>query len=100
METTGLESFLVCLGRTSLQAGLLVLLVLVVQWLFRRQLTPRWRCALWLLVALRLVLPISFSSETSIYNLLPSATRTQPAHPEPARTPAPAMSGAQESKSP
>ena len=30
----------------SLQAGVLVLLVLLVQWLFRRQLTNRWRFAL------------------------------------------------------
>jgi bla regulator protein BlaR1 len=62
--------WLIALGRSSGQAGLLVLLVLVVQWLFRRQLAPRWRCALWLVVIIRLV-PFSYSSATSIFNLLP-----------------------------
>ena len=62
--------WLIALGRSSGQAGLLVLLVLAVQWLFRRQLAPRWRCALWLVVMIRLV-PFSYSSATSIFNLLP-----------------------------
>lgn len=62
-------SILRTLGGSSLQAAVLVLLVLLVQWLFRRQLAPRWRCALWLLLVARLLLPISTSSAVSIYNL-------------------------------
>lgn len=95
METTGIETFLVWLARTSLEAGILVVLVWAVQWLFRRRLTPRWRCALWLLVAARLVLPCSFSSETSIFNLLPSAARIPPSHPEHAISAALAILGSQ-----
>src|SRR5437867_11776091 len=53
------------LGRVSAQAGVLVVLVLLAQWLFRRHLTPRWRCALWGLVMLRLLLPVSLSSSAS-----------------------------------
>jgi len=49
METVNAAQFLSALGRISMQAGVLVLVVLLAQWLFRRQLTPRWRCALWLL---------------------------------------------------
>lgn len=64
-----LELFLSGLARLSAQAGVLVLLVLLVQGIFRRQLTPRWRCALWLLVFVRLLLPISPGSVMSIYNL-------------------------------
>jgi len=44
----------------SFQAGLLVLLILLVQRLFRRQLTSRWRFALWWLVSL-----VSFSAADS-----------------------------------
>ncbi len=71
MEKIEAIGFLGALGRTSIQAGILVLVVLVAQWVFRNQLTPRWRCSLWLLVVLRLLLPVSFASAVSIFNLLP-----------------------------
>ncbi len=64
-------TFLGGLGRVSVQAGLLVVIILVIQRLFRRQLSPRWRCALWLLVAVRLLLPVSIESPTSVFNALP-----------------------------
>lgn len=60
--------FLLPLGRASAAAGLLVLLVLAVQHLFRRHLTPQWHCALWLLVAARL-LPLSVPSDVSFFHL-------------------------------
>lgn len=73
------------LARVSAQAGVLVLLVLLVQWIFRRQLTPHWRCALWLVVMARLVLPVSTSSRTSLFNLVPSwEWRSPPAVSDPA----------------
>lgn len=73
------------LARVSAQAGVLVLLVLLVQWIFRRQLTPHWRCALWLVVLARLVLPVSTSSRTSLFNLVPSwEWRSPPAASDPA----------------
>src|SRR5687768_10954771 len=62
--------FLVLLARNSAAAGVLVLLVLLAQRLCGRQLSPHWRCALWFVVAVRL-LPLSFSSPVSIFNLLP-----------------------------
>ena len=64
-------AFLMALGRVSARAAVLVLLVLLVQRLFRKQLSPRWRCALWMLVVARLLLPVSIESVTSIFNLLP-----------------------------
>jgi len=73
MQTLNLSELLATLGRTSFQAGVLVLLVLFAQWLFRKQLTPRWRCALWFVVVARLLLPVSLTSATSVFNLLPSA---------------------------
>ncbi len=73
--------FLILLARNSAQAGVLVLLILAAQAVFRRQLTPRWRCALWLLVAVRLLVPVSLNSAASLFNLVPSLAR--PARPEP-----------------
>ncbi|MEO7411723.1 MAG: M56 family metallopeptidase [Opitutaceae bacterium] len=63
--------FLASLARTSAAGGVMVVLVLAAQWLFRKRLGPRWHCALWLLVIVRL-LPFSFSSHASLFNLLPS----------------------------
>ena len=57
------------------QAGVLILLVLAVQWLFARRLRPRWRYALWLLVMVRLALPLTVSSSASLFNLLNLAPR-------------------------
>ena len=76
------QDFLPALGRISLQAGVLVLLVLLAQGIFRRQLTARWRCALWMLVIVRLLLPFSPGSAASIFNLMPALAR-QTAHPAP-----------------
>lgn len=55
--------------RTSWEASILILLVALLQWLFRKQLRPQWRHALWLLVVVRLLLPISIPSPFSLYNL-------------------------------
>ena len=81
MHTIHASSFLGALGRSSLEAGIMVVLVLAAQWIFGRQLAPRWRCALWLLVVARLVLPFSLSSVTSVFNLLPRWTQPVPAVP-------------------
>src|SRR4051812_7201360 len=62
--------FLVWLLHASWQASILVLVVGAVQWVFRDQLAPRWRHALWFLVVLRLVLPISPPSALSLFNFL------------------------------
>lgn len=78
METSTISHFLYYLGRTSAEACILIVLVLAASWLFRRQLAPRWRCALWLLVAARLLLPLSFSSATSVFNLLPQTAELNP----------------------
>jgi beta-lactamase regulating signal transducer with metallopeptidase domain len=66
LDSTG--SFLVWLWRTSWQASVLIVLVLLAQWLLRRQLAPRWRHALWLLVVVRLALPWAPESRASLFN--------------------------------
>ena len=55
--------------RTSAQAALLVCLVLIVQRLCHKKLSPRWRFALWWLVLARLMMPVSTESALSIFNL-------------------------------
>jgi bla regulator protein BlaR1 len=55
--------------RASWQGAVLVGLVLATQWLLGRRISARWRYNLWLLVLLRLVLPMAPSSRLSIYNL-------------------------------
>ena len=67
--TAPLDAFLTALVRDSFAGAVLALVVLGAQWIFRRQLAPRWRCALWLLVAARL-LPLGLTSELSVFNLL------------------------------
>ena len=56
--------------KASAQAAVLIVLVLAVQRAFARQLKPRWRYALWLLVVVRLALPWTMSSALSVFNYL------------------------------
>ncbi len=68
--------------RTSLQASVLIILVLLLQRLLRRWLTPRLRYALSLLVLCRLLLPVAPPSALSFENLLAPS-------PQPAQSSAP-----------
>lgn len=78
METV-IGRFLEILGRNSVEAGVLVLVVLLAQWLFGKRIAPRWRCALWLLVMARLLLPVSAGSMVSMFNLFPQLKNMEPA---------------------
>jgi beta-lactamase regulating signal transducer with metallopeptidase domain len=76
--------------RTTWEASILILLAGLLQWVFRKQLGARWRHALWLLVVVRLLLPVSLPSPFSLYNFTrfkfaPAANSpyTQPASPIP-----------------
>jgi len=54
--------------QTSLQVCLLVCIVRILQWTLRNRLSPRWLYALWLLVLVRLIMPIGLESSFSLYN--------------------------------
>jgi beta-lactamase regulating signal transducer with metallopeptidase domain len=56
--------------KASWQGGVLILLVLAVQWALRGRLNPRWRYGLWLLVMIRLALPWTLPSRASLFNLV------------------------------
>jgi bla regulator protein BlaR1 len=51
-------------------AGILVVLVLILQFLLRNKLEARWKYLLWLPVAIRLLLPWAPESSLSLYNVL------------------------------
>lgn len=76
--------------RTSWQVAALVGLVLVAQVAFRRWLTPAWRHALWMLIVLRLLMPIVPASAFSLFNLadklMSPATHHTDANATPGRT--------------
>ena len=67
METM-IGRWLETLGHNSVQAGVLVLVVLLTQRCLGTRIAARWRCALWLLVMGRLLLPVSIGSGVSVFN--------------------------------
>ncbi len=98
--------------RVSGQSVVLVVLILLVQALGRERIPARWRHALWLLLVLRLALPVQLPSRFSLFNLAhfqpkaipagfsnPSASRVATS-PEMPTAPANAISAAPASASP
>lgn len=63
-----LVEFAARLVRVSVQASVVIGLVLLAQGLFQKKLSPRWRYCLWSLVLIRLMLPVSPGSAFSIFN--------------------------------
>src|SRR6185369_5642825 len=55
--------------QTTWQTAVLVGLILLAQWLLRRRLAPAWRYGLWLLLVVRLLMPVVPPSGFSIFNL-------------------------------
>jgi bla regulator protein BlaR1 len=66
-----LQPFWAWLARSTLQASILICLILLVQLLLRHKLGSRWCHALWLVLLLRMVLPWAPQSRASIFNLIP-----------------------------
>ena len=57
--------------RASWQASVLAVLVVAVQLIFGNRISARWRHAMWMLVLVRLALPVVPSSPVSVFNLAP-----------------------------
>jgi beta-lactamase regulating signal transducer with metallopeptidase domain len=62
----------------TVKGSIVILFIALLQWTVGRHLHARWRHALWLLVLLRLALPVAPVSSVSIFNLLPVTTMMQP----------------------
>jgi beta-lactamase regulating signal transducer with metallopeptidase domain/ankyrin repeat protein len=67
-----LEQLFGWLLAASWQASVLALFVLVIQRILGSRLNPRWRYALWMLVILRLVLPVLPESTLSLFQFAPT----------------------------
>src|SRR5215204_5553735 len=65
--------------RASWQASVLAALVLAVQLIFGQRISARWRHAMWMLVLVRLALPVVPSSPLSVFNLAPRPAPAAPA---------------------
>ena len=57
--------------RSTLQASVLIVLILTLRLLFARRLPGRWLYALWVVLLIRLALPWTPQSSASLYRLLP-----------------------------
>ena len=60
------------LWQTSLAAAILAVVALPVQWTCGRAIGPRWTYALWLLIVVRLVMPLAPATGFSVFNLCAS----------------------------
>lgn len=73
-----MTSVLQWLVDSTMKGSVVILLVAAMQILIGRRLDARWRHALWLLVVLRLAMPVAPSSSWSIFNLFPAAAPEVP----------------------
>lgn len=72
MSPTMYECFLSLFGwvlRGSFMASILIVLVLILQFLFKNKLEVRWKYLLWVPVAIRLLMPWAPESSLSLYNV-------------------------------
>ncbi|MHC4740672.1 MAG: M56 family metallopeptidase, partial [Planctomycetota bacterium] len=75
---SSLQSFSEWLMRATLQASLLIVLILAIQTILGRRLGIRWRYCLWLLLLVRMALPWAPQSRISMFNLIPHAGQKTP----------------------
>ena len=68
-----LQPFLEWLLRTTLQASLLICLILLIQTTLRGKLGVRWHYCLWLLLLVRMAMPWMPQSRVSLFNLIPQS---------------------------
>jgi len=75
METLNIQMqpFFEWLLRTTLQASLLICLILSLQTILRSRLGIRWHYGLWLVLLLRMAMPWTPESRVSVFNLLPQS---------------------------
>ena len=66
-----LQPFFEWLLRTTLQASLLICLILLFQVVLRSRLGARWHYCLWLLLLIRMAMPWAPQSRVSMFNLIP-----------------------------
>lgn len=73
MEDLMTNPFLNWLLKATWEASILILVVMALQRVLGKSLTPRWRYLLWLVVVARLLLPISYPSRLSVFTYISPA---------------------------
>ncbi|MHC4207035.1 MAG: M56 family metallopeptidase, partial [Planctomycetota bacterium] len=73
-----LVPFLEWLVRMSVQASILILLILLVKLLLRHRLSARFHYWLWVLLLIRLILPSTPQSRLSLFKLVPRELTSRP----------------------
>jgi beta-lactamase regulating signal transducer with metallopeptidase domain/WD40 repeat protein len=81
-----MQPFFQWLLRSTVQAGLIVCLILLLQAVFRNKLGVRWHHALWLILVIRMVLPWTPQSRLSVFNVVawwdqPHGSHSSPMEP-------------------
>ena len=74
-----LQPFFDWLLRTTVQASLLICVILLLQRILRNRLCIRWHYSLWLLLLVRMLLPWAPQSRASLFNLIPRSAHQQQA---------------------
>ncbi|MHC4216422.1 MAG: M56 family metallopeptidase, partial [Planctomycetota bacterium] len=69
-----LSAFLSWLLNSTLQASVLVCLILAIKAIARHRLSTRWHYCLWLLLLIRMAMPWAPESNVSVFNLIPFGT--------------------------
>jgi bla regulator protein BlaR1 len=64
-----MDIFMQWLAVNSLKGAVLIIAVFLVQFVFSKQIPQKWKYLMWMLVAVRLVMPALFESDSSIFNL-------------------------------
>jgi len=72
-----LQPFLEWLLRTTVQASILICVILLLQRILRNRLGIRWHYGLWLLLLVRMSLPWAPQSRASLFNLIPLSAHQQ-----------------------
>ncbi len=65
-----MQNFIHFLLENSLKASVVVVFVILLNMLLSKWISARWRCCLWLLVMLRLLMPPVLPSEFSTFNIV------------------------------
>ena len=64
-----MDTFMQWLAANSLKGAILIIAVFLAQFVFSKQIPQKWKYLMWMLVAVRLLMPALFESESSIFNL-------------------------------
>ncbi len=60
----------------SVSASLIILFIKAAKWILKGRLSPSWHYYIWVLVLVRLIIPVTLCCKVSIFNIIPADIRT------------------------